>query len=144
VIDCLHVITWVIAFLILKPLCLKPILGLPIYLVVNSQNPLEARSEDLHARRTSDVIISNNWRPSSTMRKLKMKSWTSSRLLGIEDMKRLLAWVFDCHMIFEPIIPWSSFHLWLSKTFNAYSMVFIIPSIFSFWSYQILSFVLSF
>jgi hypothetical protein len=36
---------------------------------------------------------------------------------------------FDCYKIIEPIIPWSTFHRWLSKTFDAYSVISIIPSI---------------
>jgi hypothetical protein len=77
-------------------------------LFVDSQNSLEAWSEGSDARRTSDVIINDNWRSSLTMEKLKMKLQASLRLLGVEDMKHLLAWVFDCYRNFEPIIPWST------------------------------------
>jgi hypothetical protein len=45
---------------------------------------------------------------------------------------------FDYHNISEPIIPWSIFHLWLSKIFDAFSVVSLISSIISFWSYQLL------
>jgi hypothetical protein len=67
------------------------------YLVVNSHTSWEARSEGLHARRTSDVMINDNWRPSSIMRQVKRKHWTSLHLFNVKDMKQLLAWVFDCN-----------------------------------------------
>jgi hypothetical protein len=34
---------------------------------------------------------------SLTTRKLKMKPWTSPHLFGVEDLKYLLAWLFDCY-----------------------------------------------
>jgi hypothetical protein len=53
--------------------------------------------------------------------------------------KIFFACVFDCYRNFEPIIPCSTFNLWLSKTFDAHSMISILPSNISFSIYQILS-----
>jgi hypothetical protein len=47
------------------------------YLVVDPQYSLEARSEGPDARWTSYVIVNDNWRPSSTTWKQKMKPWYS-------------------------------------------------------------------
>jgi hypothetical protein len=46
---------------------------------------------------------------------------------------------FDCYITFEPIIPGSTFHPWLSKNFDAYSVVSTNSSIISFLSYQFFS-----
>jgi hypothetical protein len=48
---------------------------------------------------------------------------------GVEDMKQLLVWVIWLpKKIFEPTIPWSTSHPWLSNTFDAYSVMLIHPS----------------
>jgi hypothetical protein len=75
----------------------SPILSLPILFGCRFSNSLETRSEDSYARRTNDVIITDNWSLHQQWEKLKTKYWTSLRLFGIEDLKYLLACVFDCY-----------------------------------------------
>jgi hypothetical protein len=73
------------------------ILSLPMLLAVDSQNPLNVWSKDSDARRTGDVIITDNWSLHQQWGKLKMKYWTSLHLFSIEDLKYLLTCVFDCY-----------------------------------------------
>jgi hypothetical protein len=126
-------------FSCLKPLTFIPILGLHILFGCQFPRLFRSTIRSLGCKKDKWYHHLQQLKSSSTTRKLKMKPRTSSRLFGVEDMK--LACLSDWLLwkIFESIPPRSTFHLWLPKTFDAYSVVLIIPSILSFQFYQILS-----
>jgi hypothetical protein len=128
------VLVWL--FSCLKPvMTFSPILSLPILYCLSIPTLLSRMIKRLQGRESP---------PPTTIEVLcrkqesyEMKPWESPHLLSVEDMKHFLPcffWLFQVFWVYHSMI---NNHPWLSKTFDAYSVVSVIPSIISFRPHQI-------